>query len=132
MEDQQTPCVLGFPHTKSRLSTRSYGLPRIWWLPPNPLPCPPAKLQSPDHALELLLLLCWYHHQHATKMVWPLQGQEKRKPIQQEQFFLFFSGKRRNNEIPKKREEGNANQGLNQSHENGYPFNFASKRFIDN
>ena len=94
-------------------------------------PCPQQNSKAPDHALELLLL-CWYHHQHATKMVWPLQGQEKRKPIQQEQFFYFFQEKEETMKFQKKREEGNANQGLNQSHENGYPFNFASKRFIDN
>jgi len=44
----------------------------------------------------------------------------------------LFSRPAEEAENPKKKEEGNANQGLNQSHENGYPFNFASKRFIDN
>ena len=102
MEDQQTPCVLGFPHTKSRLSTRSYGLPRIWWLPPNPLPCPPAKLQSPDHALELLLLVssptCNEHGLAA-------QGQEKRKA----RTIFYFQEKEETMKFPEKG-EGNANK----------------------
>jgi len=91
---------LGVPHTKSRLSTRSYGLPRIWWLPPNSLP--PAKLQSPDHALELLLLVssptCNEHGLAA-------QGQEKRKA----RTIFYFQEKEETMKFPEKG-EGNANK----------------------
>jgi hypothetical protein len=67
----------------------------------KPLSSPPAKFQSPDHALELLLLLLLVVTSPTSNMVWPLQGQEKRKPIQHEQF--LFPGQKETMKFQKKK-----------------------------
>ena len=48
---------------------------------------------------------CWYHHQHATNMVWPLRAKKNAK---QEQFFISRKKKKQWNS--QKKGEGNANK----------------------